>query len=537
MAYKALKNTVSVSMNKQGKIKYGAQVGYNKHNNDPQARQEHNKNVNPDLTQYNFNLIYLDGQLDESDMSDYDKFNRSFNHRANQRKKKDTMGRDIKIEGTNIARETIWYPPENLFDDCTTPQERAERLRQFADDLLPFLQDTFGKKNIIELSGHLDECKIYAGRPHLQLLTTNIICEGQEWEEKRKSRKKGASKDDKEVIKHSVGDVFGDTWFGGKAKCKRIKELYRQHLINRSYDVKFEDMTEEERLSTGVLYTSETDERSFQAHLDAKQDIADRETAVQAREIAVDNTEMELKKRKSDVDAQENAVQAREDDLTSREVQYQADLQMLVAGQQELREKQEKDEKDFQAREDKLEAQQRAIDEERKQLDERRERYYTPPVADEKIPPFKAKQVVQSKNEQIAYLQTKSEIRDMTTADIKAARRNREDAERSNAAAAENLAKAEKYKKNEVAYIRSEAKKEAAKIVDEAVKKAVSDADRKHQQKIQNMQSQIDELQSYKDFVQSDEQLRHEYRMYRHSDILESAEQVQQYQDDNSFCF
>lgn len=445
MAYKALKNTVSVSMAKQGKIKYGAQVGYNKHNNDPEARAKHNPNVNPELTQYNFNRIYLDGELDTSDMSDYDKFNRAFSHRANQRKKKDTMGRDIKVEGTNIARETIWYPPENLFDGCTTPKERAEKLQQFADDLLPFLQETFGTANIVEVSGHLDECKKYAGRPHLQVLSTNIICEGQEWEEKRKSRKKGASKDDKEVIQHSVGDVFGDTWFGGKVKCKRIKERYRQYLTDCGYDVKLEDMTEEERLSTGVLYTSETDERSFQAHLDAKQDVADRETAVtdretavQARETAADETEAAQKKRKSDLDEQETALQAREDDLTSREIQYQADLQTLVTGQQALREKQEQDEKDFQAREDKQEAQKRALDEQQKQLDELREQYFTPPDADEKVPPFRGKQIVRDKNKQIAYLQGQLDRKQRSDADLQAASEARTAAERQSAEATAN---------------------------------------------------------------------------------------------------
>ena len=180
----------------------------------------------------------------------------------------------------------------------------------------------------------------------------------------------------------------------------------------------------------------------------------------------------------SRLQAENGSLQARNGDLSQQVIKLQAEKEKAVqertAALQELREKQEKDEKDFQAREDKLEAQQRAIDEERKQLDERREQLYTPPVADEKIPPFKAKEVVRQKNEQIAVLQQRSDRRDILDGDLQAASKARSDAERQSAEAAADRQTAA----TELESI-NKTKQNISKIIQKKVKEGVEAADKR----------------------------------------------------------
>ena len=123
MAYAALPNTVSIQMNDKGKFKIGGQRGYNYHNNDPEKRAEHNPNVDTELTKYNFNLIYNNGELDtRDDIPDTQKFDEAFTARMEHRKKKDSLGRKVKLTGKIVARETIWYPPLNIFDGKKKPK-------------------------------------------------------------------------------------------------------------------------------------------------------------------------------------------------------------------------------------------------------------------------------------------------------------------------------------------------------------------------------------------------------------------------------
>ena len=448
MAYAALPNTVSIQMNDKGKFKIGGQRGYNYHNNDPEKRAEHNPNVDTELTKYNFNLIYNNGELDtRDDIPDTQKFDEAFTARMEHRKKKDSLGRKVKLTGKIVARETIWYPPLNIFDGCTTIQEETEALKKWSDDMMPFWVDMFGAENIIEISGHLDERKHNKGRPHIQMLSTTMLTKEQEFETTKKRYKTGEDGEKvvtTEVSRHTEGDFFQNKWFGGASAMKRIKERFRKHCISCGYDVKYEDMTPEERALTGSLFSCESAD-DFKKYQDELQDVADRETAVTDRETAVtdretaaDETEAAQKKRKSDLDEQETALQAREDDFSVKQAKYQADLQTLVRGQQELREKQEQDEKDFQAREDKQEAQKRALDEQQKQLDELREQYFTPPDADEKVPPFRGKQIVRDKNKQIAYLQGQLDRKQRSDADLQAASEARTAAERQSAEATAN---------------------------------------------------------------------------------------------------
>ena len=542
MAYAALPNTVSIQMNDKGKFKIGGQRGYNYHNNDPEKRAEHNPNVDTELTKYNFNLIYNNGELDtRDDIPDTQKFDEAFTARMEHRKKKDSLGRKVKLTGKIVARETIWYPPLNIFDGCTTIQEETEVLKKWSDDMMPFWVDMFGAENIIEISGHLDERKHNKGRPHIQMLSTTMLTKEQEFETTKKRYKTGEDGEKvvtTEVSKHTEGDFFQNKWFGGASAMKRIKERFRKHCISCGYDVKYEDMTPEERALTGSLFSCESAD-DFKKYQDELQDVADRETAVKAREIAANETEITQKKRKSDLDEQKNAIQAAQDDLARREAQYQADLQTLVTGQQALREKQKKQEqaeKDFQAREDKQEAQKRALDEQQKQLDERRERYYTPPVADEKIPPFKAKQVVQAKNEQIAYLQTKSEIRDLTTEDIKAARQARSDAERLRDAAAAELTAAQR--ERQAAQAEKEKyerlKQQEEKTIQQEVEKRVPDAAAKKY----NFDASV-----MRDFIARDpkrQEVYNRYHAYRVEQRQNSVQQMvrdisQQMQDDKQY--
>ena len=327
MAYAALPNTVSIQMNDKGKFKIGGQRGYNYHNNDPEKRAEHNPNVDTELTKYNFNLIYNNGELDtRDDIPDTQKFDEAFTARMEHRKKKDSLGRKVKLTGKIVARETIWYPPLNIFDGCTTIQEEAEVLKKWSDDMMPFWVDMFGAENIIEISGHLDERKHNKGRPHIQMLSTTMLTKEQEFETTKKRYKTGEDGEKvvtTEVSRHTEGDFFQNKWFGGASAMKRIKERFRKHCISCGYDVKYEDMTPEERALTGSLFSCESAD-DFKKYQDELQDVADRETAVKAREIAANETEITQKKRKSDLDEQETAIQADRDDLIQRERVYRA---------------------------------------------------------------------------------------------------------------------------------------------------------------------------------------------------------------------
>lgn len=539
MAYAALPNTVSIQMNDKGKFKIGGQRGYNYHNNDPEKRSEHNPNVDTELTKYNFNLIYNNGELDtRDDIPDTQKFDEAFTARMEHRKKKDSLGRKVKLTGKIVARETIWYPPLNIFDGCTAIQEEAEALKKWSDDMMPFWVDMFGAENIIEISGHLDERKHNKGRPHIQMLSTTMLTKEQEFETTKKRYKTGEDGEKvvtTEVSRHTEGDFFQNKWFGGASAMKRIKERFRKHCISCGYDVKYEDMTPEERALTGSLFSCESAD-DFKKYQDELQDVADRETAVTARETAADSTDIELKTRKSDLDEQETAIQADRDDLAQREAKYQADLQTLVTGQQALQKKQEQAEKDFQAREDKQEAQKRALDEQQKQLDERREQLYTPPVANEKIPPFKAKEVVRQKNEQIAVLQQRSDRRDILDGDLQAARQARSDAERLRDAAAAERQTAEQERQalqaEKEKYTRLIAQQEQK--IQQEVEKRVPDAAAKKY----NFDAAV-----MRDFIARDpkrQEVYNRYHAYRVEQRQNSVQQMardisQQMQDDKQY--
>ena len=69
-------------MGTKGKIKVGQQTGFNDHNNEPEKRAAHNKNVNPKLTEYNINIIFDGiGNIDTRDISDTQKFEEAFSMR------------------------------------------------------------------------------------------------------------------------------------------------------------------------------------------------------------------------------------------------------------------------------------------------------------------------------------------------------------------------------------------------------------------------------------------------------------------------
>ena len=537
MAYAALPNTVSIQMNDKGKFKIGGQRGYNYHNNDPEKRAEHNPNVDTELTKYNFNLIYNNGELDtRDDIPDTQKFDEAFTARMEHRKKKDSLGRKVKLTGKIVARETIWYPPLNIFDGCTTIQEEAEVLKKWSDDMMPFWADMFGAENIIEISGHLDERKHNKGRPHIQMLSTTMLTKEQEFETTKKRYKTGEDGEKvvtTEVSRHTEGDFFQNKWFGGASAMKRIKERFRKHCISCGYDVKYEDMTPEERALTGSLFSCESAD-DFKKYQDELQDVADRETAVtdretavQARETAADETEAAQKKRKSDLDEQETALQVREDDFSVKQAKYQADLQTLVRGQQELREKQEQDEKDFQAREDKQEAQKRALDEQQKQLDELREQYFTPPDADEKVPPFRGKQIVRDKNKQIAYLQGQLDRKQRSDADLQAASEARTAAERQSAEATANNTAAQqelqKAKALKAKYERLIAQEE--QTIQQEVEKRVPDAAAKKY----NFDASV-----MRDFINDNPQRAINYAKYHAHRVEQRKNSIQQMSQDIS---
>lgn len=325
MAYHSLSNTVSVHMGTKGKIKVGQQTAFNDHNNEPEKRAAHNKNVNPELTKYNINLIFDGmGNIDTRDISDTQKFEEAFSMRLSKRKKKDSMGRKIKLNGKNVARETLWYPPQNIFEGLDTIEERQEVLQEYIDDMLPFWRNTFGSENIIEVSGHLDENAEIEGRPHIHLLTMNILQKEQEWESKKSIKRKNGTKE-KVVSKHSEGDIYECTWFGGKSKLKEIKDNYRKHCNNCGYDVKLEDMTEEERLMTGATFSAEG-LKAFQEMMDEREAIDDEREELNKKKklqyekaVDIEAKKNRLEKREKDVDKKVFVIQQKEKRISTKE--------------------------------------------------------------------------------------------------------------------------------------------------------------------------------------------------------------------------
>lgn len=327
-------------MGNKGKIKVGQQTGFNYHNNNPEKRAEHNKNVNPKLTKYNINIIFDGmGNIDTRDISDSQKFEEAFSMRLSKRKKKDSMGRKIKLNGKNVARETLWYPPQNIFEGLDTIEERQEVLQEYIDDMLPFWQNTFGNENIIEVSGHLDENAKVDGRPHIHLLTMNILQKEHEWESKKSIKRKDGSKATV-MSKHSEGDIYECTWYGGKRKLKEIKDNYRKHCKKCGYDVKLEDMTEDERLMTGATFSAEG-LKAFQVMMD------ERECLDEEREELAKKKKLQYEKA-VDLEVKQSRMKKREDATAKKELVIQQKEKRISTKERELESKIKEVEKDLQ---------------------------------------------------------------------------------------------------------------------------------------------------------------------------------------------
>lgn len=326
--YRALSNTVSVHMGTNGKIKIGQQTGFNNHNNEPEKRAAHNKNVNPELTQYNINIIFDGiGNIDTRDISDTQKFEEAFSMRLSKRKMKDSLGRKIKLTGKNVARETLWYPPQNIFEGLHSIDEKRKVLKEFIDDMLPFWQNTFGSNNIIEVSGHLDENFEIEGRPHIHLFTMNILQKEHEWESKKTVKHKNGKK---EIVisKHSEGDIFEGTWFGGKDKLKKIKNNYREHCFNCGYEVKLENMTEEERLMTGATFSAEG-LKAFQEMMDEREDLNKLNELQNNKGAAITFKKNIIKKQSIELEKRKQIILQKELEIEKQKIEYENRLKVI----------------------------------------------------------------------------------------------------------------------------------------------------------------------------------------------------------------
>ena len=245
-----------------------------------------------------------------------------------------------------------------------------------------------------------------------------------------------------------------------------------------------------------------------------------RKSGKSARQYKAEQERKKAQEIQEENERQQEQLQQQQEQLQQGQEQLQSDREQMEKEQQERAD-------EFQHREDKLEQQKRIQDERETQL-------YAPvePVKTNLFGGVKnAADIINAQQAQITVLQARSDRKTIYDSDLQRARqarsdaeRLRADAERTNAAAAEkdrkaaeNLAQAEKYKCNEVAYIKSEAKKKAEKIVDKAVKKAVSDADSQHRTQMQEMQEQNailqERLQRYQSYLQ-DRQLTQDYNKW-----------------------
>lgn len=325
MAYRALSNTVSVYMGTRGKIKIGQQTGFNYHNNEPEKRAAHNKNVNPELTQYNINIIFDGiGNIDTRDISNTQKFEEAFSMRLSKRKIKDSLGRKIKLTGKNVARETLWYPPQNIFEGLHSIDEKREVLKDYIDDMLPFWRNTFGSNNIIEVSGHLDENAEIEGRPHIHLFTMNILEKEHSWTSEKTVKRKNGTKE-RVISKHSEGDIYEGTWFGGKGKLKKIKSDYRQHCLDCGYEVKLEDMTEEERLMTGATFSAEG-LKAFQEMMDEREDL---DKLNELQNTAITFKQSIIKKQSTELERRKQIIKQKEAEIEKQKIEYENKLKVI----------------------------------------------------------------------------------------------------------------------------------------------------------------------------------------------------------------
>ena len=150
-----------------------------------------------------------------------------------------------------------------------------------------------------------------------------------------------------------------------------------------------------------------------------------------------------------------------------------------------------------------IEKQKAEQEERQKKLNEREDLLFAPPPPDEKIPFGHAKDVIKQKNEQIATLQKMLDRKVMYDADIKAASEARKTAEHERDMAKLDREAAQKLKLDAETRIQAEATKKANVIISEHDKKAK-----------EIMKSRIDKLKTYRDFVNSDKDLKLKYSNY-----------------------
>ena len=260
-----------------------------------------------------------------------------------------------------------------------------------------------------------------------------------------------------------------------------------------------------------------------------------RKSGKSSRQYKAEQERKKAQEIQAENERQQEQLQREQEQLQANQRKLQSEQQHLQSDREQMEKEQQERADEFQHKEDKLEAQKRALDEQQKQLDERRERYYTPPVIGEKVPFGKAKQVVQAKNEQIAYLQTKSEIRDLTTADIKAARQARSDAERLRDAAAAELTAAQR--ERQAAQAEKEKyerlKQQEEKTIQQEVEKRVPDAAAKKY----NFDAAV-----MRDFIARDPKRQEVYNRYhayrveqRQNSVQQMTRDIQQMQDDKQY--
>ena len=142
------------------KLKKNDIKGYINHvfrKSDDRNLRHSNKEINPDLTKNN-----IDYNLSS------DGYGKTFEERLNNRLKdyssltKTGKVRQLRSDAV-LARAFVLQPSSDFFEG-KTDKEKSELLDKFTRDAMPFLLARFGgRKNLLGMSGHLDETN-----PHLQ---------------------------------------------------------------------------------------------------------------------------------------------------------------------------------------------------------------------------------------------------------------------------------------------------------------------------------------------------------------------------------
>lgn len=234
-----------------------------------------NKDINPQLTQYN-----LEGLVDGKTIDEMIEERLANEYKGKRALRKDQV----------VLREIIASPSPDVFEGMTI-EEKRDKLGQFIKDSLPWFAKEFGGENVVGLSGHLDETN-----PHVHFAIMPMTKDGR---------------------------VSQTEFFKNPNDLKRMHREFRQHMIDKGWDFQLENKNEDfdyVDLPTLKKHGSKLKEKREEHKRLAQALAIQPDIRKDAIEIAYNDVhsrvlrkeEEDLKKRKKKLEQRENELKKRE---------------------------------------------------------------------------------------------------------------------------------------------------------------------------------------------------------------------------------